>query len=309
MNGKPEENKIREAFEEVRLPEGAKERMYANILRKAELAKTNASSQTDEASQQHDAQKPAAQLQDAPRSATQLQEMSQASSQIAQQAEMREVPQMAKAAQPKRSMRLSWRKYASLAACLVIFIAAGAFLPGIWDEDSVVGGDTAITPPASEAPVLGETPDDGQGTEAAQNPEASDSTQKDESSTDSQDPQTGENSAYEDDLTFSPSPFEDVTSAGEFSEKLGFSIDAPDGAKDISYSVAFGETAIVDFSFENHAYTYYASKKVEDISTGGGSEDALSQAWEDGGINYLLLNSDGASKAEFEKVASALQNS
>ncbi len=302
MNGNSDENKIREAFEEVRLPEGAKERMYANILQKAELAKANASSQAESTPQQYEVQQPAAQLQ----------EMSQAAAQIAQQAEMQEAPQGLRAAQPKKSKRLSWRKYASLAACLIIFIAVGAFLPGILDEDSVVGGDTAVTPPASQAPVLGESPEDIQAPEAAQTPQASDSTQKGETPASSQDLQAGENSVDEEDeedITLSPSPFEEITSADEFSAKLGFSIDAPEGATDVAYSVAFGETAIVDFTFENHAYTYYASKKAEDISAGDSSTNALSQAWEADGINYLLLNTDGASKEEFEEVMAALQNS
>lgn len=302
MNGKPEENKIREAFEEVRLPEGAKERMYANILQKADLTKPNASSQAESTPQQYEVQQPAAQLQ----------EMSQASSQIAQQAKMQEaIPaaQAAKTAHPQKSARLSWRKYASLAACLVIFIAAGAFLPGILDEDSVVGGDTAVTPPTSQAPVLGESPEDIQAPEAAQAPQSSDSTPNSEAPGGSQNPQAGENSADDEDIALSPSPFEEVTSAEDFSETLGFSIDAPEGAEDVAYSVAFGETAIVDFTLGGHAYTYYASKNIEDISTANDSENALCQTWEDGGINYLLLNTDDASKEKFEEVVAALQNS
>ena len=282
MNGKPEENKIREAFEEVRLPEGAKERMYANILQKAKLAKANASSQTEEASQQ---------------------------------AEMQEAPQGAKTAQPKKFKRISWRKYASLAACLIIFIAAGTFLPGIFGEDSVIGSDTTITPPASEAPLMSEAPDIDEAPSASEppdtatTPEDSDSVQKNQPPAASQQPNTKEDATVNDDITLSPSPFEDVTSAEDFSKKLGFSIDAPEGSTNIFYSVAFGETAIVDFSFANHAYTYYASKKVDDISSGDGSTDTLSQTWEDGGINYLLLNTDGASKEELEEVVAALQNS
>ncbi len=308
MNGNSDENKIREAFEEVRLPEGAKERMYANILQKAELAKANASSQIEEAPQQ---------------SAAQLQETSQALSQTApqlresMQSTEREAIPAAKAAKmtpSKRSARLSWRKYMSLAACLVIFIAAGTFLPGILDDDSV-GGDTTVTPPASEAPLLSESPqatespESTETLEAAQAPQSSDSTPNSEASGGSQNPQKGENSADDEDITLSPSPFEEVTSAEDFSKALGFSIDAPEGAEDVSYSVAFGETAIVDFSFANHAYTYYASKNGADLSADSDSKDTLCQTWENGGINYLLLNTDGASKEEFEEVVAALQNS
>ena len=278
MNGNSDENKIREAFEEVRLPEGAKERMYQNILKKAEDAK----------------------LQEA---MPQLRESVQSTAQEAIPA-----AQAAKMTTSKRSARLSWQKYMSLAACLVIFIAAGTFLPGILDDDSVGGGDTTVTPPASEAPLLSESPEDTQAPEAAQAPQSSDSTPNSEAPGGSQNPQAGENSADDEDITLSPSPFEEVTSAEDFSETLGFSIDAPEGAEDVSYSVAFGETAIVDFTFDDHAYTYYASKTVEDISAGEDSENALSRSWESKNINYLLVNTDGADKTEFEKVLAALQN-
>ena len=263
MNGKADENRIRDAFEQVELPEGAKERMYANILQKAEMPVT---------------------------------------------------PQTARTAPSKKSARLSWRKYASLAACLVIFIAAGAFLPGILDDDSAEGGDMVAAPPASEAPLLGEapeatrTPEAAQTPEANQNPQTSDSAKTGEPPATSQEPQTGENSSDNADITLSPSPFEEVISADDFSETLGFSIEAPEGAEDVSYSVAFGETAIVDFTLDGNAYTYYASKDVGDISVGDGSEAPLSQTWEAGGINYLLLNTDGAGKTDFEKVVVALQN-
>lgn len=278
MNGNSDENKIREAFEEVRLPEGARERMYQNILKKAEDAKL------------HEAM-------------PQLRESMQSTEQEASPA-----AQAAKMMPSKRSARLSWRKYMSLAACLVIFIAAGTFLPGILDDDSVGGGDTTVTPPASEAPLLSESPEATETPEAAQAPQSSDSTPNSEAPGVSQNPQMGENSADDEDITLSPSPFEEVTSAEDFSETLGFSIDAPEDAENVSYSVAFGETAIVDFTLDGHAYTYYASKKVEDISSGYGSTDTLSKTWEDGGINYLLLNTDGGSKEEFEKVLAALQN-
>lgn len=303
MNGKPEENKILEAFEEVRLPEGAKERMYQNILKKAEAAKLQ------ETSQGKETEPPAAQAAvhtDQSPAQAEVQAMPQL--RVSAQSTEREAPQAAKTAQPKKFKRLSWRKYASLAACLVIFIAAGAFLPGILDEDSVVGGDTAVTPPASEAPVLGESPEDIQAPEAAQAPQSSDSTPNSEAPGVSQNPQTGENSADDEDITLSPSPFEEVTSAEDFSETLGFSIDAPEGAEDVAYSVAFGETAIVDFTLGGHAYTYYASENIEDISTANDSENTLCQTWESGGINYLLLNTDGASKEEFEEVVAALRS-
>ncbi len=274
MKGNLDENKIREAFEEVRLPEGAKDRMYANILRKAELA----GAESEESSE----------------------------SAVAPPQETEQpVLQMPKA---KKPVNRSWRKYASLAACLVIFVAAGAFLPGILDGDSTGGGASVASPPASENPVPGDSSEyhAASDAEASQDP---DSSQGSEGSAAPQTPQTGENSPDDGDLLLSPSPFDEVTSADEFSEKLGFSIDAPADADGADYSIAFGETAIVDFRLGGHSYAYYASKNVDNISSGDDSEGVLSKAWKDGDVNYLLSNSDGASKDEFEKVASALQNS
>ncbi len=308
MKGKPEENKIREAFEEIRLPEGAKERMYQNILKKAEAAKLQEASQGKEAAYHTDQPPAQAKVQTMP----QLQESAQSTGQEAMPA-----MQAAKMTPSKKSGRLSWRKYASLAACLVIFIAAGIFLPEALNGSSVSPSDEIASPPASEAPLRSESPDTDETPSAnktpdtATTPEDSDSAQKSQSPGTSRQPDTEGSSSLsgnDDDLMLSPSPFEDVTSAEDFSEALGFSIDAPEGAKDVSYSVAFGETAIVDFSLDGHSYTYYASKNIEDISADSDSKNTLCQTWESGGINYLLLNTDGASKTEFEKVMAALQN-
>ncbi len=280
MKGNLDENKIREAFEEVPLPEGAKDRMHANILRKAELAKAESEESSESAG--------------APPQET-----------------AQPVLQIPKA---KKPVNRSWRKYASLAACLVIFVAAGAFLPGILDGDFTGGGASVVSPPTSEAPVPGDSseyaaaPDTSTAPDAepSQNP---DSSQGSEGFAAPQSPSSGGNSPDDGDLLLSPSPFDEVTSVDEFSEKLGFSIDAPAGADDVTYSIAFGETAIVDFRLGGHSYAYYASKNVDNISSGHDSEGVLSKAWKDGDINYLLSNSDGASKTEFEKTASALQSS
>ena len=56
------------------------------------------------------------------------------------------------------------------------------------------------------------------------------------------------------------SPFEDLQSADEFS-RLGFTIDAPEGASDVTYCIAYGNTARVDFTLSGCEYRYEASKE------------------------------------------------
>ena len=56
------------------------------------------------------------------------------------------------------------------------------------------------------------------------------------------------------------SPFEDVQSAADLEEKLGFVIDAPEGAENVTYCIYDGEIACVDFTLDGHEYTYEAAK-------------------------------------------------
>ena len=56
------------------------------------------------------------------------------------------------------------------------------------------------------------------------------------------------------------STFEDVQSAADFEEKLGFVIDAPEGAENVTYCIYDGEIACVDFTLDGHEYTYEAAK-------------------------------------------------
>ena len=116
------ENDIRAAFEQIELPDGAQERMYQNILKKA--------------------------------------------------------------AAPKKARKPVWRRYAALAACLVLVCTAGFF--------ALRGGKST---PVQEDPA---------NIEFAQPP------------------------------MMSASPFEDLQNADGFS-KLGFTINAPEGALDVTY--------------------------------------------------------------------------
>ena len=56
------------------------------------------------------------------------------------------------------------------------------------------------------------------------------------------------------------SPFEDLQSADEFS-KLGFTLDAPEGASDVTYCIAYGDTAQVSFTLNGCEYRYEASRE------------------------------------------------
>ena len=85
------------------------------------------------------------------------------------------------------------------------------------------------------------------------------------------------------------SPFEDLQSADEFS-KLGFMIDAPEGASDVTYCIAYGNTAQVSFMRNGCEYCYEASK--EEIF----SEDAeetpkltgVDAVWKKADVQYRL---------------------
>lgn len=78
-----------------------------------------------------------------------------------------------------------------------------------------------------------------------------------------------------------PNPVTEVESAEAFAD-LGVSIDAPQNAGDVSYSIIGGTVAQVDFTLDGHAYTYRAAKGEEDISGvyETFAEEALSVNWE-----------------------------
>lgn len=202
MNSKPNENKIKEAFDQIELPEGAQERMYQNILKKAELA------------------------------------------------EIHEPPVK------KNFTRNVWRKYAAIAACLVVFITAGAFLPGI------LNGDPAAPTVPDDPPVL------------------------------------------------AGSPFVDVSGPQDFETQLGFSINAPNGAEDVSFCIAYENTAIVTFTWNGHSYDYSSSRDAENLS--GNAEAVggiLSKSWQTDDLSFCLVNTDGAAQSEFDALVQMLQTS
>ena len=85
------------------------------------------------------------------------------------------------------------------------------------------------------------------------------------------------------------SPFEDLQSAAEFST-LGFMIDAPEGASDVAYCIAYADTALVNFTLNGCKYRYEASAE-EVFSEAADETPAMtdgSAVWETDGIQYRL---------------------
>ena len=148
-----------------------------------------------------------------------------------------------KAAAPKKAEKPVWRRYAALAACLVLVVTAGFF---------------AFCSPTAQP----ELPDD-----------------------DSSDPPV-----------MAVSPFEDLQSADEFS-RLGFTIDAPEGAFDVTYSIAYGDTALVSFTLDSCEYRYEASKEEVFSETADETPTMIdgSAVWETDGVQYRLSAYGGAS--------------
>ena len=216
-------NEVRRAFDEIEPEAGARERMYANILKKAAA--------------QQGAQPPA----EPPAEAA--------------PAEKR---------QPKRVVPL-WRRWGSLAACLMLVAAACVALPRLWN-----GAEP------SDPPVLG------------------------------------------------GSPFEDVSGPEDF-ERLGFVLDAPEGAEDVSYTIVDGQIARVDFTLDGHVYTYEAAELEGNFSRAEGeavgsvslsaeyggvldrlSADSWRAHWTRDGVSCYLTNFDGAAEDAVTAAALAL---
>lgn len=161
-----------------------------------------------------------------------------------------------------------WRRWGSVAACLVLVAAAGMLLPRLLPNDSGIEGD--------DPPVLG------------------------------------------------GSPVEDVTGAQDF-EKLGFTIDAPQGAEEASYCIFDDEIARVDFTWNGHGYIYEAAKLAGNFSRAEGeavsstvlnaeygavlerlSDGSWRAHWDRDGVSCYLTNFDGAAEEDISAAAAAL---
>lgn len=121
-----------------------------------------------------------------------------------------------------------------------------------------------------------------------------------------------------------PNSFMSINSAVEFENILGISIDAPDGAENVGYSIIDNELADIVFDFEGHSYNIRASKLSGDFSglngieakteqidaknnavltvTHSGDEFYRKVSWGDGKITFILSNTDGASEDEIKAV-------
>lgn len=123
-------------------------------------------------------------------------------------------------------------------------------------------------------------------------------------------------------------PFVDVDSAEAF-QSLSITLDAPDGAEDISYAVIDGEMAQVRFTLDGKSYLARATAQTGDFSGLYGQEsdpetvDAKTNAvlvsvdvgtgvyqkitWTNGKINYCLYGTDGADKDQVLAAYEALK--
>ena len=123
------------------------------------------------------------------------------------------------------------------------------------------------------------------------------------------------------------SPFEDVQSAEEF-ETLGFIIDAPEDAENVSYCIYDSAIARVDFTLDGHEYTYEAAQLDGNFSRADGeavgsvslnaeydatldrlSPDVWRAHWSKDGISYYLTNFDGAEESAITEIADTLMKS
>ena len=87
----------------------------------------------------------------------------------------------------------------------------------------------------------------------------------------------------------SASPFEDVSGPADF-ETLGFTIDAPEGAADVTYCIAYGDTAQVSFTLDGCEYRYEACAE-EPFSEEAAETPAMldgGAVWEKDGVQYRL---------------------
>ena len=191
--------------------------------------------------------------------------LKKAAAQQAAQAPAEPIEKEVPAEPPRKKVIPLWRRWGSLAACLVIVAAACVALPRLWNGSQ-----------PSDPPVLG------------------------------------------------GSPFEDVSGPEDF-EKLGFAIDAPEGAENVTYTIADGEIARVDFTLDGHEYTYEAAKLDGNFSCAVGeavgsvsisaeygavldrlSADTWRAHWSLDGVNCYLTNFDGAAEDAVTAAALAL---
>ncbi len=105
----------------------------------------------------------------------------------------------------------------------------------------------------------------------------------------------------------SASPFEDLQNADEFS-RLGFTIDAPEGASDVTYCIAYGDTAQVGFTLDGCEYRYEACAE-EPFADGASDTPTMTDSgvvWETDGVQYRLTACSDAPEETLLRLAEQL---
>lgn len=127
-------------------------------------------------------------------------------------------------------------------------------------------------------------------------------------------PKLGAAPVESDESVLGGNPFAGEMSAEELQEKLGFSIDAPEGSENASYNVLDGNIANISFEYGGNSYTLRASKQSGDFSGINGTliksdkidaaNDAVLETirgmeynyfkltWTDGAVTYILMNNN-----------------
>lgn len=130
-------------------------------------------------------------------------------------------------------------------------------------------------------------------------------------------PKLGAAPVESDESVLGGNPFAGEMSAEELQEKLGFSIDVPEGSENASYNVLDGNIANISFEYDGNSYTLRASKQSGDFSGINGTliksdkidvaNDAVLETirgmeynsfkltWTDGAVTYILMNNNGIS--------------
>lgn len=105
------------------------------------------------------------------------------------------------------------------------------------------------------------------------------------------------------------SPFEDLQNADEFS-KLGFTIDAPEGASDVTYCIAYGNTAQVSFTLNGCEYCYEASKNAVFSETADETPAIIDgdAVWETDSVQYRLSAYSSSEEALLQLAEQLSQN-
>ncbi|MBR5409682.1 MAG: hypothetical protein IK104_03355 [Clostridia bacterium] len=124
-----------------------------------------------------------------------------------------------------------------------------------------------------------------------------------------------------------PNPMEKLEGPAKFEHDLGFTLDAPEGAEDVSYYVISGQIAEVGFWLGDHGFNLRATKEEGDVSGLFGesvSKETLDDGteletilsgeaewyclrWTEGDIYYTLTNTDGAAIADLTGIYNAVK--